>query len=305
MSEQLSEQADDALVISGRDAPGGASAAQARSGVTHTGGGGLSWAVSDALAMTGRNVRKIMRAPDQVVFTLISPIMFTLLFRYVFGGAISGLGGINYVNYLIPGIAVQTAAFTAGNSGFALADDRGRGFIDRLKSLPMARSAVLAGRVSADILSNAAGLLIIVLVGVAVGFRPQFFGLVVGLMILLAFALAISFVFALVGLYASNVQTVNAATFPVIFPLTFASSAFVPTATMPSWLRAFADHQPVTTIINTVRSLSIGDVSASEREQLFAGQGTGSLIVQSLLWTLAIGAVFSVLCVRRYNSNAV
>ncbi|MDQ1718857.1 MAG: hypothetical protein QOE89_2810 [Pseudonocardiales bacterium] len=260
-------------------------------------GNRLGRAIGDSIAMAGRNVRRLMRAPDQVVFTL--------LFRYVFGGAIKGLGDINYVNYLIPGIAVQTAIFTAGNSGFALAEDRGKGFIDRLRSLPMARSAVLTGRVAADTLSNAVGLLIIVLVGLAVGFRPHsFFGLLLGLLLLLAFALSTCFIFALVGLYASNVQTVNAATFPVIFPLTFASSAFVPTSTMPTWLRAFADHQPVTTVINAVRSLTIGDVSSAQRTELFAGQSTSSLVIQSLLWALGIGLVFGFLAVRRYNSTS-
>lgn len=282
------------------------SATTAPSGYQHvTAASGPLWAVKDAAAMVGRNVRKIMRAPDQVMFTLISPIMFTLLFRYVFGGAIAGLGSINYVNYLIPGIAVQTAAFTAGNSGFGLADDRGKGFIDRLKSLPMARSAVLIGRVGADTMSNAVGLVIIVLVGLAVGYRPHLLGLIAGLLILLAFALALSFVFALVGLYASNVQTVNAATFPVIFPLTFASSAFVPTATMPSWLRGFANHQPVTLVINSLRSLSLGHVTSAQRAELFNGKSTASLVTQSLLWTVAIGLVFGFLAVRRYNSTAV
>ena len=265
----------------------------------------ISWAVRDALSMMGRNVRRLSRAPDQLVFTLISPIMFTLLFRYVFGGAIGGLQGINYVNYLIPGIAVQTAIFSSGNTGFALAEDRGKGFIDRLRSLPMARSAVLSGRVLADTLSNAVGLIIIVVVGLAVGYRPHSFGgLVLGLVLLLAFALSTSFIFALVGLFATNVQTVNAATFPVIFPLTFASSAFVPTATLPSWLRSFADHQPVSIVINAVRSLTLGDISGPVRHQLLAGQSTASLIVQSLIWTAAIALVFGFLAVRRYNSTA-
>ena len=268
-------------------------------------GNPLASAVSDTLAMTGRNDRRLMRAPDQVVFTLLSPIMFTLLFRYVFGGAVRGLGDLNYVNYLIPGIAVQTAIFTAGNSGFALAEDRGKGFIDRLRSLPMARSAVLAGRVLADTLSNAVGLAIIILVGIAVGFRPHSVaGLLLGALLLLAFAMAACFIFALVGLYASNVQTVNAATFPVIFPLTFASSAFVPTKTMPSWLRAFADHQPVTTLINAVRALTIGNVTPAQRGLLFAGQTTTSLVIQSLAWAAGIGLVFGSLAVRRYNSTA-
>ena len=139
----------------------------------------------------------------------------------------------------------------------------------------MARSAVLAGRVAADSLSNATGLVIIVVVGLAVGFRPHSVpGLLVGFAVLLAFTLATSFLFALVGLYASSSQAVNAATFPVIFPLTFASSAFVPTATMPSWLRVFANHQPVTTVINTVRDLTLGNVTAAQRHLLFAGQST-------------------------------
>ena len=265
----------------------------------------FGWAVRDALSMMGRNVRRLSRAPDQLVFTLISPIMFTLLFRYVFGGAIGGLQGIDYVNYLIPGIAVQTAIFSSGNTGFALAEDRGKGFIDRLRSLPMARSAVLSGRVLADTLSNAVGLVIIVVVGLAVGYRPQSFGgLVLGLLLLLGFALSTSFIFALVGLFASNVQTVNAATFPVIFPLTFASSAFVPTATLPTWLRGFADHQPVSLVINSVRSLTLSDIPAPVRQQLFAGQSTTSLIVQSLIWTVAIASVFGFLAVRRYNSSS-
>jgi len=268
-------------------------------------GNRVGWAIGDTAAMAGRNVRRLLRAPDQVMFTLISPIMFTLLFRYVFGGAIKGLGSVNYVNYLIPGIAVQTAIFTSGNSGFALAEDRSKGFVDRLRSLPMARSAVLAGRVAADTLSNAAGLLIIVIVGLAVGFRPHSIpGLVFGFAVLLAFTVATSFLFALVGLYASSAQAVNAATFPVVFPLTFASSAFVPTATMPSWLRSFADHQPVTTVINLVRDLTLGNVTQAQRHQLFAGQSTTALIIQSLLWSAGIGLVFGYLAVRRYNSTA-
>ncbi len=268
-------------------------------------GNRLVWAISDSIAMTGRNVRRLLRAPDYVVGILISPIMFTLLFRYVFGGAIRGLDGINYVNYLIPGIAVQTAIFTASSSGFGLAEDRGKGFIDRLRSLPMARSAVLVGRVTADSLSNAVGLILIVVVGLAVGFRPHSIpGLILGLLVLLAFALAFSFIFALVGLFASNIQTVNAVTFPVIFPLTFASSAFVPTSTMPSWLRAFADHQPVTTVIDAVRALTVGNISVAQRQALFAGQSTSSLVIQSLLWAVGIGLLFGYLAVRRYNSTS-
>jgi ABC transporter DrrB family efflux protein len=288
------------VVAQGTSSRGSLSRGTSSQGAGHR----LGQAIGDSAAMAGRNVRRLMRSPDQVVFTLISPIMFTLLFRYVFGGAIRGLGSINYVNYLIPGIAVQTAIFTSGNSGFALAEDRSNGFVDRLRSLPMARSAVLAGRVAADSLSNSVGLVIIVVVGVAVGFRPHSVpGLLLGFALLLAFTLSTSFLFALVGLYASSSQAVNAATFPVIFPLTFASSAFVPTSTMPGWLRVFANHQPVTTVINSVRDLTLGNVTAAQRHQLFAGQSTTSLIVQSLAWSIGIGLLFGFLAVRRYNQT--
>jgi ABC-2 type transport system permease protein/oleandomycin transport system permease protein len=276
-----------------------------RAAATPPPGSGLFWTLSDVAAMTGRNLRRLMRAPDQVMFILISPIMFTLLFRYVFGGAIGGLGSINYVNYLIPGIAVQTAIFAAGTSGFALADDRASGFVERLRSLPMARSAVLAGRVAADTICIGVSLGIIVVVGLLVGFRPESVpGLLLGLLLLLTFAAATCFVFALVGLYVSNSQAVNAATFPVIFPLTFASSAFVPTHTMPVWLRGFAEHQPVTDVINAVRALTLGHVTPALRTQLFAGQSTESLVLQSLLWSAAIALVFGFLAVRRFNSTS-
>ena len=247
--------------------------------------------IGDTFAMAGRNIHRLLRAPDQVVFTLVSPILFTLLFRYVFGGAIRGLGSINYVNYLIPGIAVQTAIFTSSNSGFALADDRGNGFLDRLRSLPMARSAVLIGRVLTDTVSNATGLVIIVIVGLAVGFRPHSVpGLVVGFGVLLAFVLATSFLFALVGLYASSSQAVNAATFPVIFPLTFASSAFVPTATMPSWLQGFAKNQPLSVTVSAVRALLEGGPAAH-------------WVWQSLTWSAGIFLVFFAIALRLYRTS--
>jgi ABC transporter DrrB family efflux protein len=266
-------------------------------------GGGLGWAVRDTLAMAGRNLRKLMRTPEMVMFNLVSPIMFVLLFRYVFGGAIKGLHGLNYVNYLIPGIAVQTVLFSAGVTGFALADDLQKGFINRLRSLPMARSAVFGGRVAADTLNNALGLVILIATGFAVGFRPaSAAGLILAALLLLVFALAVSLGYALIGLTVRTPEAVNAATFPIIFPLTFASSAFVPVQTMPSWLRGFATHQPVSVVINAARSLILGDhVTPQQREFLFGGTGTGSLVWQSLAWTLGIGLLFGVLCARKYR----
>ncbi len=266
-------------------------------------GGGLLWALRDSEAMAGRNLRRLMRQPEQIVFNLISPIMFVLLFRYVFGGAISGLEGVNYVNYLIPGIAVQTVLFSAGTTGFALAEDMQKGFIKRLRSLPMARSAVFGGRVTSDTLINALGLVILIATGFVVGFRPASFpGLLLAGLLLLLFALAVSLGYALVGLTVRSAEAVNAATFPIIFPLTFASSAFVPVETMPEWLQGFATHQPVSVVINAARSLIFGDeVTPEQREQLLGGASTSSLVLQSLLWTLGIGLVFGVLCTRRYR----
>ena len=266
-------------------------------------GDGAAWAVRDALAMAGRNLRRLTRQPEQIVFNLVSPIMFVLLFRYVFGGAIGGLEGLNYVNYLVPGIAVQTVLFSAGVTGFALADDLSKGFIYRLRSLPMARSAVFGGRVAADTLNNAFGLLILIVTGFAVGFRPaSLFGLVLAALLLLLFALAVSLGYALIGMSVSSPEAVNAATFPIIFPLTFASSAFVPVETMPSWLQGFATHQPVSVVINAARSLILGDTAtAGQRAMLLGGSGTASLVIQALIWTLGIGLVFGALCTRRYR----
>ncbi|HEY6749077.1 MAG TPA: ABC transporter permease [Mycobacteriales bacterium] len=266
-------------------------------------GSGVGWALRDAGAMAGRNLRRLTRQPEQIVFNLVSPIMFVLLFRYVFGGAISGLQGLNYVNYLIPGIAVQTVLFSAGTTGFALADDMQKGFIKRLRSLPMARSAVFGGRVASDTVINAFGLVVLILTGFAVGFRPaSFLGLVLAALLLLLFALAVSLGYALIGLTVRSPEAVNAATFPIIFPLTFASSAFVPVQTMPDWLQGFATHQPVSVVINAARSLILGDTATAEQRQiLLGGSDTGSLVLQSLAWTLGIGLLFGILCTRRYR----
>ncbi len=261
------------------------------------------WALADTLAMAGRNLRRLSRQPEQVVFNLVSPIMFVLLFRYVFGGAISGLNGLNYVNYLIPGIAVQTVLFSAGVTGFALADDLQKGFVSRLRSLPMSRSALFGGRVTADTVNNTVGLVILLATGFAVGFRPaSVAGLVLAALLLLLFALACSLGYALVGLTVRSTEAVNAATFPIIFPLTFASSAFVPVRTMPSWLQGFAVHQPVSVVINAARSLILGgNATAAQRAQLLNGSATASLVLQSLAWTLGIGVVFALLCSRKYR----
>ncbi len=278
--------------------------AQAREAQSGDHGSALKWAVSDTLAMAGRNLRRLLRQPEQIMFNLVSPIMFVLLFRYVFGGAIGGLAQVSYVNYLIPGIAVQTVLFSAGVTGFALADDLQKGFIYRLRSLPMARSAVFGGRVAADTVNNTLGLLVLIATGFAVGFRPSNLpGLVLAGLLLLLFALAVSLGYALIGMTVRSAEAVNAATFPIIFPLTFASSAFVPVMTMPDWLQGFATHQPVSVVINAARSLILGDsATEAQRAQLFGGADTASLVLQSLAWTVGIGLLFGVLCTRKYRN---
>lgn len=264
----------------------------------------FGWAVSDTLAMAGRNLRRLFRQPEQLMFNLVSPIMFVLLFRYVFGGAIAGLQGLNYVDYLIPGIAVQTVLFSAGVTGFALADDMQKGFVNRLRSLPMARSAVFGGRVVSDTVNSAVGLVVLLATGFAVGFRPDNVpGLVLASLLLLLFALAVSLGYALIGLTVRSAEAVNAATFPIIFPLTFASSAFVPVMTMPTWLQGFATHQPVSVVINAARSLILGNTATAQQRALLLGHaGTGPLVIQSLIWTLGIGLVFGVLCTLKYRA---
>lgn len=254
--------------------------------------GGIALAVRDTLAMTWRNLLTIRRMPQLLVFATIQPLLFVLMFRYVFGGSIS-VPGVDYVNYLMPGIFAQVIAFGAINTAVGLAEDRNRGLIERLRSLPMARSAVLAGRTFADLARNFFVVLLMLLVGVVVGFRVQTNGvkLILGLAVLLFFGYALSWIFAFVGLSVPNAETAQAAAFPIMLPLVFASSAFVSTENMPGWLQVFADHQPVTAAVDAVRSLVLG------------GEWAGDVLT-SLAWTAGILAVFVPLSVNRYRKGA-
>jgi ABC-2 type transport system permease protein/oleandomycin transport system permease protein len=258
---------------------------------------------SDSVAIVGRNMLRLGRAPDQMVFTVVSPILFTLLFTYIFGGAIRQLGNTKYLDYLLPGIIVMAAMFTSGNTGFSLAEDGTSGFLDRLRSLPMVRGAVVAGRVCSDAITNVVEIGIIVIVGMAVGYRTSSaIGLICGIALVVAFAVSTSLLFGYIGLNASSAQAVNAATFPIIFLLTFASSAFVPPKTMPTWLQAFANHQPVSVVIDCVRALTLSDLGPAQRSALFGGQSTSVLIVQALAWILGLGVIFGTLAMRRFGA---
>jgi len=249
------------------------------------------WAVSDTLQLTKRNLLVWFRVPAYLVFTVIQPVMFVLMFRYVFGGAISvpGIPG-GYVNFLMPGIIGQTAAFGCFGTAIALAQELQKGVIDRLRSMPMARSAVLTGRLVADTLRMAITILIVVGVGYAVGFRFQNgFGPAV-LMVVLAvvFGLACCVIAAYTGLAIKDEESVQAFGLIWLFPLTFLSSAFVEIQSMPGWLQAFANNQPVTFIINTMRGLALG-------------LPIGDNLWKSIVWLAGIFIVFLTLAVRAYK----
>jgi ABC transporter DrrB family efflux protein len=250
------------------------------------------WAVSDSLAITRRNLLVWMRVPAYIVFTVIQPVMFVLMFRYVFGGAIPVAVKGGYVNFLLPGIIGQTAAFASFGTAIALAQELQKGVIDRFRSMPMARSAVLAGRLVADTARMLLTILIVVGVGYAVGFRFSNGAIAAVGMIVLAtvFGLAICCIAAYTGLAIGDEESVQAFGLIWLFPLTFLSSAFVPIQTMPGWLQAFANNQPVTYVINTMRALALHD-----------GGPIAANMWKSVVSLAAIFVVFAPLAVRAYR----
>src|SRR3954468_24134267 len=224
------------------------------------GGHSLRWAASDTWVLTWRNLTIWRRVPAYLVFTIVQPMIFTLLFRYVFGGAIPVDIPGGYVNYLIPGVIGQTAAFATMGTAIALAAEVQKGYIDRLRVMPIARSAVLLGRLAADGVRMLITLLVIIGVGYLVGFRFQDgLGSAVGMILLAeAFGLTLCCVSMFIGLALRQEEAVQAFGLIWLFPLTFVSSAFVPVESMPGWLEAFAVNQPITHVINAMRSLALG-----------------------------------------------
>lgn len=248
----------------------------------------IAWTIKDAITVMQRNLIRYVRVPQMLVFSTIQPIMFVLLFRYVLGGAIHPVG-YSYVNYLIPGIFLQSVSFGTMNTAVGLSEDLQKGLIERFRSLPMARSAVLAGRTLADLCRNIFVVIVLTAVALAVGFRPTTLGgYGAGVLLLLAFAYAASWGMALIGLSAKNAESAQAMVFPILFPLTFASSAFAPVATMPKALQVFARNQPVTIIIDATRHLMVG------------GPINGS-VLKALAWTVGMVAVFAPLAVHKYK----
>lgn len=252
----------------------------------------LFWLFNDSWEMARRSIRHITRSFDQVISLVLFPIMFMLLNRYVLGGAIN-TGDVTYANYLFAGIFVQTQAFGANYTTINLAVDLKEGIVDRFRSLPMASSALLIGHVTADLVRNMISGIIIVAVGFAVGFRPNADAadwlLVIGLALL--FTLAISWLSAILGLFVKTLEAAQWIGFVLIFPMTFISSAFVPTDTMPAALRAFAENQPVTHVINAMRSLLVGTPM----------ENSGWLAV---IWCVGIIAVCAPLAVWLFRRRA-
>ena len=271
--------------------------------------GTLSWAVRDTIAVTGRNLLHYVRMPQLLVFTFIQPVMFVLLFRYVFGGSIPT--PIPYVDYLIPGIFGQTVVFGSVATGIGLAEDLNTGIVERFRSLPMTRLSVLAGRTGADLIRNIGVVCVMLVIGLLVGFRPNggVLGVAAGVLLVLAFAFSMSWVFANVGLVAANGEAAQAVSFPMLFPLTFASSAFVPVGNMPGWLQVFAARQPVTVVINAARGLMLGSADSETLRSPPGGfpplleASTASYVLQSLAWIAAILLIAAPLAVRRFSRS--
>jgi len=248
--------------------------------------------VSDTLIIAERNLIRLPRAPELLLAFTVQPIMFVLLFRYVFGGAIR-TPGYSYVDFLIPGIIVQNIAFGGFVTAIGLNEDVHKGLVDRFRSLPMARPAVLAGRTLADVVTNALSVAILIVTGVVIGFEFHASALhaVAGFGLLLLFGYAFSWFFAFVGLLVSSPESANSVGFIAVFPLTFISSAFVPVRSMPSVLRAFAEVNPFTIIVDAMRHLWLGAPAHNS-------------VWGAVVWALVIMGVFAPLAVARYRRAA-
>jgi ABC transporter DrrB family efflux protein len=248
--------------------------------------------VSDTMVITERNLVRLTRAPDIVTAFTIQPVMFLLLFVYVFGGAIV-TPGYDYKDFLLPGIIVQNIAFGGFVTALSLNEDLKKGIIDRFRSLPMARAAVLAGRTLSDVFTNLVSVTVLLCTGLVIGFSfdASFVEIVGGLVLLLFFGYAFSWVFALLGILVSSPEAANSLGFLTVFPLTFISSAFVPVESMPGALQWFAEINPFTIVVEAMRSLWIGAPA-------------GNYVWGAFVWSAVILVIFAPLAVARYRRAA-
>jgi ABC transporter DrrB family efflux protein len=260
----------------------------------------VALALHDGWVVAKRNLTKIKRVPDLLIFSTIQPIMFVLLFAYVFGSAIP-VDGVNYKEFLMPGIFVQTVAFGAGITAIGLADDLQKGMVDRFRSLPMSRAAVLVGRTTSDLLNNVLVVVIMSLTGLIVGWRIHtgVWKGIAGYLLLLAFAYAMSWISALIGLSVKSVEVAQSAGFIWMFPLTFLSNAFVPTANMPTVLRHVADWNPISAMVLSLRDLW-GNTGLTRPEGI-----PGKYPMQLAIgWIALILVVFVPLSIAKYRRAA-
>jgi ABC transporter DrrB family efflux protein len=248
--------------------------------------------VTDTLVIAERNLVRLPRAPDLLAAFTIQPVMFVLLFVYVFGGAIQ-TPGYDYVDFLIPGIIVQNIAFGGFVTAIGLTEDLSKGLIDRFRSLPMARPAVLGGRTLADVVTNTFSLIVLLTTALIIGFSFQtgIGEILLGVVLLLLFGYAFSWVFALLGLIVSTPEAANSIGFILVFPLTFISSAFVPVDSMPSALQSFAEINPFTVVVDAMRAL-------------WLGAPAGNSVWGAVVWSVALVAIFAPLAVAKYRRTA-
>lgn len=248
--------------------------------------------IPDTLVLAERNLVRLPRAPDMLLGFTVQPIMFVLLFAYVFGGAIE-TPGYDYIDFLIPGIIAQNIAFGGFATALGLAEDMNKGLIDRFRSLPTARASVLAGRTLADVATNSLSIVVLLATGLIIGFSfdasvPQILG---GFGLLLLFGFAFSWIFALIGMSVSSPEAANGLGFTLIFPITFISSAFVPVESMPAPLEAVADANPVSVVVDAMRAL-------------WLGAPAGDSIWLAVVWCFVLIAIFAPLAVAKYRRTA-
>lgn len=261
----------------------------------------MAQTIKDTWVITRRNLIRNIRLPQLLLFATIQPVMFLLLFNFVFGGALGSTlppaANGDYINWIVPGLLIQVATFGSGQTAIGLTEDLSKGVIDRFRSLPMARSAVLTGRTLADAIRNMFVIGLMLAVGFLLGFRWQtsFIEMVAALAVAAFFAYSLSWVMASIGLAVKNPEATQSAVFLPVFPLVFASSIFVPTQTMPEWLRAFADNQPITTTANALRGLILG------QDALQPGQTVNGQVLLALGWAFVVLAIFAPLAVRQYR----
>jgi ABC-2 type transport system permease protein len=261
--------------------------------------GGARQSIADGLVITWRNLKRIPRIPELAIFAILQSIMFVLLFAFVFGGAIPLPDGGSYREYLMPGIFAQTIVFAAATTAIGMTDDLHKGILDRFRSLPMARSAVLTGRTLSDVVYNGGILIVLMLSGLAVGWTVHtgIIELLVGIGLLLLFAFAMSWIGVWLGLSVPSVEVAQQVAFTVLFPITFVSNVFVPPQTLPSWLQLVAEWNPTSTLTAALRELW-----GNPNPYASNGFPAQEPVLVTLIWVVAIIAIFGPLGVRRYRS---